>query len=235
MIGGVLALEGKQPADKEFWKAAEFIDKNGPQHLEEVPEEQKDKLNAYNYMNKKMEKEEGRVDLSKIEDITELVHERGKALSLILGKDSPEKTAVIEEGRKWAKDISTAIESCLVSENEHMRVFSTNGPSCSAAYYSPNQKKVIPAIVSFNQRFNSISISFPDDSLGLSAEKIAQEMWGPGAGGHPLIAGSPRGRVMTAEEFKEVQEKVEKLVIEREKALELGDKETSASITLGVV
>ena len=38
----------------------------------------------------------------------------------------------------------------------------------------------------------------------LSAKNIVQELWGPEAGGHPGIAGSPRGKEMTKKDLQQL-------------------------------
>ena len=43
-----------------------------------------------------------------------------------------------------------------------------------------------------------------DGGKELSAKNIVQELWGPEAGGHPGIAGSPRGKEMTKKDLQQL-------------------------------
>ena len=47
--------------------------------------------------------------------------------------------------------------------------------------------------MAFNQRTGAITVSLADPIEGVSCREIVQDLWGPDAGGHDGIAGSPRG------------------------------------------
>ena len=83
----------------------------------------------------------------------------------------------------------------------------------------------MPATVTFNGKFQAISVAFADGGNSeRSARKIMQDLFGPEAGGRDGIAGSPRGRVMTEEDFRKTIEAVEQaLKLEREKEISLKD------------
>ena len=59
------------------------------------------------------------------------------------------------------------------------------------------------ACVAYDEEKGSVTLSFADVSAlrGMSAKVMVQEVWGPDAGGHDGIAGSPRGVAVTKEEF----------------------------------
>lgn len=124
--------------------------------------------------------------------------------------------AMIDAGRKWEQEATKAVEDRLVSENENVRVFSTNGPFCNGSYYSPSQEKIIPAVVSYNEKFGSITLSFADGGKEFSAKEIVQSFWGPEAGVRDGIAGSPRGKEMTREDLKEISAKVSDIYREKD-------------------
>lgn len=52
------------------------------------------------------------------------------------------------------------------------------------------------AVVALNTDQKSVTVSFAAPIPGVSARDIVQGLWGPEAGGHAGIAGSPRNRVM---------------------------------------
>lgn len=89
------------------------------------------------------------------------------------------------------------------------RVFSTNRVFCGGSYYSPKQKKIIPAIVSYNENFKAVTLSFEDGGKKYNAVKIMQELFGEGAGGKAGIAGTPRGIEFTFGDTKKVIERLE--------------------------
>lgn len=251
-LGGLMALQGKKPDDPDFWKAAEYIDVNGPHHIHELPQEIQDKLNAYYAFEKERRQLGGRPDREHVQDVTETVGRYTEGMDIILDdrdysrdidrqaelRDSVDDVglsdeyaasvawmteredkhnAMIDAGRKWEQEATKAVEDRLVSEDENVRVFSTNGPFCNGSYYSPSQKKIIPAVVSYNEKFGSITLSFADGGKDFSAKEIVQSLWGPEAGGRDGIAGSPRGKKMTREDLKEIYAKVSDIYKEKER------------------
>ena len=214
-MGGILALEGQKPEDPEFWKAAEFIDVNGPHHIHELPERVQDKLNAFYAYVADVRSRYNIGRHTEAVEVTGQVKDYGAALEKIVDERAPEHAAMIERGREWQRETTKAVEDCLVQETDTVRVFSTNGPFCGGAYYSPARQKIIPAVITYNERFKSISLSFADGGRAHSAKKIVQELWGPGAGGRDGIAGSPRGQEMTMDDLTAVFGKVMELAPER--------------------
>lgn len=250
-LGGLMALQGKKPDDPKFWKAAEYIDVNGPHHIHELLQEIQDKLNAYYCFEYESSQVNSRPDTEHIQDVTEAVNKYAKGIDIILDdrdyshdidrqselRDTvddvglsdeyaasvmwmrnrmKQHNAMIDAGRKWEQEATKAVEDRLVSENGNVRVFSTNGPFCNGSYYSPSQEKTIPAVVSYNEKFGSITLSFADGGKEFSAKEIVQSLWGPEAGGRDGIAGSPRGKEMTREDLKEISAKVSDIYREKE-------------------
>lgn len=207
-LGGILALEGKKPDDPDLWKAAAYIDVNGPHHIHELAQPIQDKLNAYYaYVADTREKNNiGRP--TETIDVTQQIKDYEKAIEKIADEKNPEHDAMINRGIEWERNTTKAVEDRLVAENENVRVFSTNGPFCGSAYYSPNREQIVPAVLSYNEKFHSITLSFADGGEKYSAKEIVQQLWGPGAGGRDGIAGSPRGQEMTQEDLAKAFEKV---------------------------
>ena len=211
-IGGVLAVTGDKIENSEFWEAAEFIDVNGVHHIHELPQDIQDKLNAVYAWNDT----QPRVRYTEITDVTENVQKNMEMLEKVLDERHPEHENMINAGKEWEEATTSAVEARLMDETEYVRVFSTNGPFCSASYYSPNLEAVVPCTVSFNEKFNSITVAFADggrESGGsLSAREIVQKLWGPEASGRDGIAGSPRGQVMTKDNLVNCAKYVEAMV-----------------------
>lgn len=197
-VGGVLALLGRKPEDKEFWKGAEFIDVKGPHHIHELEQKVQDQLNAVYAWSEKQE--HGRT--TEIVDVTDKVTDWLEVLEPVTDINHPQHNYWIEEGKQWAQNVSKEVESKLVFESDNVRAFITDGVFCSAAYYSPKKQNIAKATVALNTKFKSITIAFEDGGKEFSARQIVQKLWGPEAGGHNGIAGSPRNWDITDEELK---------------------------------
>lgn len=203
-IGGVLAAIGEKPEDPDFWQGAEYIDVNGPHHMHELSQDVQDKINAYNAWVATLERAPR---ATTIVDMTATITNHQQALETIL--TSPERSLdngeaqrkMIEAGKEWATNITAQVEEKLLTENDHVRVFKTDGVFCSSAYYSQKDNAIKDATVVLNERFGSITIAFADNGKQLHANDIAKELWGPAAGGHNGIAGSPRGWDLTPEQL----------------------------------
>ena len=196
-LGGIAALIGRKKEDHEFWRAAEFIDLNGPHNLFQVGEETRKKYIAYqayqaNHRNPRF---------TEITDVTDIVLEHLEIIDRVIDGDK----TLIQEGIKWDEETKKKIEECLVFENDNVRVFnSPDGVFCSASYYSEKQRKVIPSTVTRNGKFKSVTVAMADGGKKVSAKELVQELWGNEAGGHPGIAGSPRGQEMTEKDMQQL-------------------------------
>lgn len=212
-VGGIMALEGKKPNDEEFWKAAEYIDVNGTHHVHELPQNIQDKLNAEYAWNNA----QPRVRYTEITDVTDQYNKAAEAIRSICNEHDEKHDEMIEEGKRWNAEATKAVESCLVSENDHVRAFDSNGVFCAASYYSPKQDRIIPATVTYNEKFKAVTVAMADGGKTASAKDIVQELWGPEAGGRAGIAGSPRGVEMTHEDFEKAVAKTEEVLVSKER------------------
>lgn len=190
-VGGVLALMGLKPVDADFWAGAEFTDLNGPHHSHKLPADVRRKLNAYYAYNN--DNRQPRV--TEVTDVTDqMITLAGVILRITMG-DEP----LLFRGEQWILETEAAVEAALVFENRKVRAFITSGVFCSSAYYSKNLDVIASYTVALNTKFNSITVSCCDGSI--NCREFVQQIWGNDAGGHAGIAGSPRGRDMTREEF----------------------------------
>lgn len=206
-LGGIATLMGIKPIDDEFWSSCEFIDLNGPHHLYELNESIRNKIIAYeayaamNHMDKVMD----------ITDVTSIVLDRIEVIRKIINNDSE----LINNGIYFYNKEQAEIESCLLCENDNVRVFySPNGVFCNGNYFSTRLNKVIPYIVSYNGFYHSISCSSENGGKIISCRLIMQKLFGCEAGGHDGIAGSPRNMHMNKGDFIKVINEVNNLVNE---------------------
>ena len=204
-LGGIQALLGTKIEDPEFWKAAEFIDVNGSHHIHELSQDVQDKLNAYYAYNETQPRER----YTEIMDVTEAVMKASNAIDIILDENHPNHDAMIQAGIDWEQETTAAVEQCLHEESDLVRVFDSTGVFCAASYYSPSLDAIVPATVTFNEKFKSVTIAFADGGQMLDACAIVQKLWGPEAGGRAGIAGSPRGKEMTLNDALDAADMIE--------------------------
>ena len=196
-LGGIAALIGRKKEDIKFWQAAEFIDLHEPHNLFQVEEETRNKYIAYQAYQAKHRNPR----FMEVTDVTDIVLEHLNVIDKVIDGDK----TLIQEGIKWDKETKKKIEDCLIFENDNVRVFnSPEGVFCSASYYSEKQGKVIPSTVTRNGKFKSVTVAMADGGKKVSAKELVQELWGNEAGGHPGIAGSPRGKEMTEKDMKQL-------------------------------
>lgn len=144
---------------------------------------------------------------------------------------------LIRRGREWAEKKEALEEDSFVRAGEgvvlrhaeefvnHLYTHATEGcPRCGGTGVTDfgmgerctecfgmgaPSTHVFRAVVALNTKFKSVTVSLADPVEGVSCRDIVQRLWGPEAGGHAGIAGSPRGREMTASDaeaaFKAVQ------------------------------
>lgn len=220
-LGGIMALEGEKPRDAEFWRAAGYIDVAGAHHIHELSDETQDKLNAFYAYSYENRKHFAPPDKTRAVDVTAQIESYKDGVVQVLDPLHPLHEMRIDAGREWEKKAREDVENRLVQETDYIRVFSTDGPFCGAAYYSRDQDKTFPAIVSYNEKFHSISISFEDGGKDVSAQQIAKALWGPEAGGRDGIAGSPRGQEMTRKDLDQTVDFVDHLEQQLEKARQI--------------
>ena len=225
-LGGVLRiLEGKDPEDSVFWEAAALVDTLGVHKLGEIKRTLRaEALDGFDFGGVWYDHEAYGFDVDwdcaaqslnefwawseahrlfpprdgSVLDCTEFFTEALRVLQLILeGNDldaeysvlsfrakewveAKEKLDVISERAAWGGDVVLLREAdCFVN---HLYV---------------NVGRVFQALVGFNPKVGSVTLSLADPLEGVNCCAIAQQLWGKEAGGHAGIAGSPRGEVLT--------------------------------------
>tara|TARA_R100001594_G_C4019961_1_gene258925 strand:+ start:371 stop:1294 length:924 start_codon:yes stop_codon:yes gene_type:complete len=214
-IGGVLRVFGSPVMDKapSFWKLAAFVDKAGPHKLGESGASETDIKRLYAFwawMKKNVEhfsRDEATIITETIIDCEAVINE------IIDGSTS------IDEGLYYNK----FIQPDLLRDGEIMRedemklnrstfiTASTNGKVlfritssdpvdeqgfCNHLYNDPDGE-TYAGVVAWDKFVGSITISLDVSIEGVSCREIMQEAFGPEAGGHDNIAGSPRETKMS--------------------------------------
>jgi len=159
----------------------------------------------------------------KVTDVTEFFNEAKRVLGLILQGDEE----LLRKGEEWAQAKEELNNSSFLAHKggvvlrkapafvNHLyelpiigsRACSQCGSYdlCFNAGEDPScgliSGLVCKAVVAFNTKFKSVTVSLADPIPGVSCREIVQALWGLEAGGHDGIAGSPRGREMTEADF----------------------------------
>jgi hypothetical protein len=222
-VGGILAIMGEKPDEyewvKKFWGVAAEIDIKGVHKLPRIDlggaagNYILDSLNAYWAFSQTPEgriyppKDGSVVDVSleRHFDVvkTLLVPEREPCRDEIDDQEtwwSEKRSALVAAGRKWAEEKKSLEKKSFVEEFDGGVLFRVADQFVNHLYN--HQDTVFKAIVGFNVKTKSITISLADPIPGFSCAEFAQSLWGPGAGGRANIAGSPRGEEKTLEDAR---------------------------------
>ena len=199
-LGGVMALLGIKPNAPDFWRVAARIDTEGPHKLPLMgaTRDTVDCLNAFWAWS-----EDNRVSLPRasaqgpapLVDLTDLFL---KASSFITELLSGHRADAVSTGRAWAARNEALERETLVSEYGNGAVLLRSSDKFVNHLYGPTAA----AVVGYNTKAGSITVSFSDEDSrrGLSACDIMQDVYGPLAGGHAGIAGTPRGETYTLDD-----------------------------------
>lgn len=194
-IGGCMAVLGCKPPAPGFWRIAEFVDLSGPHRLGEAnaaPEdvERLRAVWAWSESHRTFPPRDGSVA-----DVTEAVLAFASAVAKVLEGD-PE---MLRAGREFAER-GKALNSATFREvRGSVCLRRTPGGFVNHLYDTP-KGDVCKAVVSYNDQTGAVTVSFADTPSGEGARGIVQGLWGPLAGGHAGIAGSPRDQRMSWED-----------------------------------
>jgi len=200
-VGGCLRALGDTTLFTErnqtFWDLAEYVDLKGPHKLGSSGASQADLDRLYAYW-AWHRAHTPRFPRDATSDVTAAVLAAGEALSLILAGDE----SLLDAGRAFweaGEALNRTTFRRITSDGIIVRV--TGRAFCNHIYNTPDGV-VGKAIVSLTQADGSIRVSLADPIEGVSCRDLVQALWGPEAGGHAGIAGSPRELVMTEEDME---------------------------------
>jgi len=197
-VGGCLRTMGYfaplfGAAHAEFWALAEYVDVNGPHRMDPNHPEAHNLLAFWAWM----EACRPRMSRDEVEEVTDFVMEAGQALLRILVQ---RHAGLIAAGQRFAArgrvlGSVSFVRHCRVGE---YLVVAREAAQFVNHCYRLDDGQVADVVVAFNTAQHSVTVSFESPIEGLSCRWLVQDLWGPEAGGHDGIAGSPRGQVMTA-------------------------------------
>jgi hypothetical protein len=205
-LGGVLAILGRKPEAEGFWKLAAYVDTHGPHRLGEAGAEPVDvaRLHAFwawSEMHRVFPPRDGGVL-----DVTDRVEEAKRALVAILDGDQ----SFLRAGEEFARREEELNSSSFVQVVGEVIV--RVSPAFVNHLYATPDGRICRGVVSFNATRGEITASLAEPVPGVSCRKLVQELWGPRAGGHDGIAGSPRGERRSLEDLQAAAERLASLV-----------------------
>lgn len=195
-LGGVLAfldLRGSINPNEDdlsalFWHGAAFIDTAGPHHIGHLDRSIHSFLQAFwawSEDHRLIAPRDGSVI-----DVTSFFQDAEDALFQILNGDE----AFHKAGREWAKSKTELEQKSFVSVFKFGEfsglVRQSSGKFVNAMY--DHDGWAYDAIIGHNSETGAITLSFERPGLG-NAREIMKSVFGPEAGGHEGIAGTPRG------------------------------------------
>lgn len=226
-LGGCWAVLGYKydtsPLAMAFWALAEFVDVNGPHRLAEgraravalYGEAAADgAMTAIHAFWAWSQANRGPRVTAELVDLTAHVKAAVDVLEHLLSTahagmfTDGSVDQVVQEARDTFRGrLEDAGRAFAAAEDalHASSLYATSGPVALRVADSFVNHLYLPvqgaAVVGFNPKFGSVTVSFADGAASpVSAVEIVQNLWGPLAGGHRGIAGSPRDRVMTRED-----------------------------------
>lgn len=201
-LGGCAALMGRKPGPDSFWQLAAHIDSNGPHRAADHPawNEHKAQYYAYCAWSREKENQYWPPKDGSVEDVTDRIEKSVAFLCKLFQPQMPE-SAWIQRGRDFEKKLADDEARCLI-EAGRVRVFA--GDVFTAAFYRNADGSIADATVSYGTKSGAITLAFEAGGKKHNAAQIMKTLFGPEAGGHAGIAGSPRGKRMGFNDFMAV-------------------------------
>jgi len=198
-IGGIFrassAVDLFAPARDGFWRLAAFLDVNGAHRvpLSGAEEQEIDQVYAWWAHSKLMP----RLPFGGLNDVTTIVADCLPVLRGIFSNDPD----LIAAGKSFREGEGLLNKESII-EDRPSGVLVRHSPQFVNHLYLTPEGGLRRAVVAWNQKIGTITISLETPIEGVSCRDIVQKLWGPLAGGHPGIAGGPRGQVMDEDALK---------------------------------
>jgi len=200
-LGGVYRAMGRVVLshDEGFWNLAAFVDTNGPHKLAQSGASEEDLAALYAYWAWSQNNRGPRRENDRVHDVTEEVENHLDAIIEILRGDA----ALLAAGQAF-KEAGEALNEESFVELQGSTIVRVSPAFVNHLYTTP-YGEVTDAVVAFNTKNGSITLSFAEKDDPRNACEIMQLVCGPEAGGHKGIAGSPRGVRQTLNSLRAVR------------------------------
>lgn len=206
-LGGVARILGHLIHQYEwFWELAAFVDVNGPHRMIQSSDANpKNVARMYAWWAWSQANRGPRRDNSMIHDVTDEVLASLEALLKILAGDEQ----MIAAGKVFAEaenELDKQSFICMHIANG-LKVTMRASDSFVNHLYAHNDFTA-DLVVAYNTKTKAITLSRENDTVPVNCCEIMQAVFGPAAGGHAGIAGSPRGVEMTEKDTEKVTDKL---------------------------
>ena len=210
-LGGVLRLDpahfGLTPLVKgdkasAFWRVAGRVDLIGPHRLDEAlaPERQygpslEDAIRGFWVWSR----QQPRFAPDAVSDITEFCLTAARTVQDLLYRTTQEADDLIRAGRQAKEDLAKLDRDSFQDSTRGVLLRRVPDRTFTAHLHT---HEGVPGrgTVNYSDETGAITIALERETPGVSCSAIVQRLWGPAAGGHRSIAGSPRGQRMTWED-----------------------------------
>jgi len=209
-VGGVMRAQGRKdlfsglfPRLDLFWNAAAFVDTNGPHKLREshLMFPAIAAWWAWSTENRP------RLDREKVVNVTAFMDRCYHTLSLLLlmPPDHPGRAELIEKGEAFVEAGKALNQSSFmgaqITQNEKIVAVRKSDQFVNHLYLLPSLGVEADCICALNTETKKITLSFRDNGETINACDTIRRVWADKdedgnylAGGHPGIAGTPRGK-----------------------------------------
>lgn len=178
-------------ANQAFWDLAEHADVCGMHRVGEAGASAHVLRQFYAFVAwSKSPAGEVRFPRDQVTDVTDRVHLAGEILRRIFNEDA----ALLADGDTFHASEEALNRRTFVRRESGVLVRVAGGARdfCNHLYTDP-EGAAAQAVASYNQATGAVTVSLAETIPGVSCRAIVQELWGPTAGGHEWVAGSPRG------------------------------------------
>lgn len=189
-----------QGEQQGFWNLAEFVDLRGMHRIGQSGASEEDIASLHAYW--AAAKSFPRFPIDLVSDVTEAVNAAREVLTAILiqrDKGLLDRGAAFVAGEQ-ALNMRT-FESFDAFSGVIGRIARSREDFCNHLYTTPTGV-IARAVVAWNEAGGGITVSLADPIPRVSCRSLVQELWGMAAGGRDGISGSPRGQMMTREDFE---------------------------------
>ena len=196
-LGGICRAMGCDylfAGNESFWNLSEFVDVNGPHKLKNANASSTDLARLYAFWAWSQKNRLPRA--TELTDITSYVEGAIHALQRVVNLDAE----MIEAGRQFKANEEALNKSSLVKVVGNIAV--RRAETFVNHLYTTVSGVECETVVALNTKFKSITLSSADGKVDCC--KVMQKVFGPDAGGHRGIAGSPRGIEYTDEDLNKV-------------------------------
>ena len=195
-LGGCLRATGRHNSlfageFGSFWELAEFVDVTGPHHMAPDHPEAPRLRAVWAWL----QEHRPRYPRDEIVEVTDLVLSFGDVLRSILAGDD----ALIAAGQAMADAEDALNESSFRGTTDpigDIHIVARGADQFVNHLYRTPTGIVGSVVVALNTTMNSVTVSLANPIEGVNCCELVQSLWGPEAGGHAGIAGSPRGQIM---------------------------------------